>query len=267
MAKKNWIKIERDFATDPQHRIKMGMKIWLYLYILDRADWETGKINNWRDQDAADEMNMPLRTIRDQRQGLEEEKYIQCLQRGQFQVIIIFNYHNPRAYDGEVLNRSDEFNPIPIFFEGDKKMSLESPEGNTLLSLVDEGDTQGNTEGDTQGDSKSVTLPLISHTTIPIDQDNKPTAKKLWIMVLQELSFKVSRVDFDQWLRPLTCLDDHSQELLRVVACNKFQKEYVDKKYFDTIERIIQIYWPDAEFQVVIQNPELEIARQRKKVS
>ncbi|MCK9599027.1 MAG: hypothetical protein M0R06_08310 [Sphaerochaeta sp.] len=253
MAKKNWIKIEREFATSPQHRIDMGMRIWLYLYILDRADWETGKINNWRDQDAADEMEIPIRTIRDQRQGLEEAGYIQCIQRGQYQVIIIFNYHNPRAYDGEILNLKSDFTPVPIF-EGDNILSPEEEKGTNILSLEPKGDTQGDTEGNTQGDSKSVTLPLISHITIPENQDTLD-ARELWTSILQELSFNVRKADYDTWIRTLVLISGE-ESTLTVGCSNPFQKQFVDSKYASTIERIIQRHWTDGEFRTIIYSPD-----------
>ena len=53
---------------EPKHRDKLGIRIWLYLYILDQADWDTGEVLEWRDGDAADGLQMPKRTVRQQRQ-------------------------------------------------------------------------------------------------------------------------------------------------------------------------------------------------------
>jgi len=101
--KKTWIKIKRGLL-EPKHRERLGIRIWLYVYILDNADWETGQIREWRDKDAADELDMPWRTLAQQRQKLMDDGYITCEVAGNRQIITIHNYTNPRRYDGEVTN-------------------------------------------------------------------------------------------------------------------------------------------------------------------
>ena len=51
MSKKNWIFIKRGLSEDPKHRERMGMAIWLFMHICDAADWETGKVYDWRDKE------------------------------------------------------------------------------------------------------------------------------------------------------------------------------------------------------------------------
>ena len=133
MAKKNWILLKRGLSQDPKHREKMGGAIWVYLHILDRADWETGIVYDWKDQDEADDMKLNIRTMRKWRRDLDEAGYITCEQEQYGQKITIHNWVNPRTYSGEVLNKT----------QGDTEMSPQK--------------TQGDTQGDTQGSINHVT--------------------------------------------------------------------------------------------------------------
>lgn len=110
MSKKTWIKVKRGLVLDPKHRIKMGIKIWLYQYMLDKCNWESGKVEEWIDRYAAEEMEMPLPTLRKQRVQLEEDGYISCLQNKHSQTITIHNWTNPREYSGKVYNEKNEGN-------------------------------------------------------------------------------------------------------------------------------------------------------------
>ena len=65
--KKTWIKIKRGFLQ-PEHRDAIGIRVWLYMFMVDQADWDTGVIYDWKDQNAADELGMPIGTLRQQRQ-------------------------------------------------------------------------------------------------------------------------------------------------------------------------------------------------------
>ncbi len=105
--KKTWFKIKRGLL-EPRHRLKMGVKIWLFMHMIDRVDWETGIILEWVDQSEADTLQMPLRTLRQQRSQLEDEGYITCVQLKHHQEITIHNWTNPRKYDGEVYNPKSE---------------------------------------------------------------------------------------------------------------------------------------------------------------
>lgn len=142
MGKKNWIMIKRGLSEDAKHREAMGVKVWLFMHIIDRADWETGIVESWRDADEAADMHIPIRTLRDQRQALEALNYITCIQSQHGQRIIIHEWVNPKNYSGKVLN------------------SLK--QGDTLLTpSTIEDDTQGNTQDDIQGSSKDVTPSII----------------------------------------------------------------------------------------------------------
>ena len=103
MPEKTWIKVKRGLL-EPKHRDKMGVRVWLYMYMLDVADWETGTINNWKDKEHAKELDMELRTFREWRRQLAEDGYITCVPERTGQKIIIHNYTNPRKYSNEVEN-------------------------------------------------------------------------------------------------------------------------------------------------------------------
>lgn len=113
MTKKNWIMVKRGLSEDPKHRQAMGNRIWLFLHMIDRCDWETGIAHDWRDEDEASDMGIAWRTLQHQRQELEELGYITCIKRRAAQDIIIHNWINPRNYAGKTLNakstRNDEF--------------------------------------------------------------------------------------------------------------------------------------------------------------
>jgi hypothetical protein len=138
MAKKQWISVKRGLIREPKHRLAMGECIWLFSYMLDIADWDTGKVLDWKDESAAEDMQMPIRTLREQRRKLEDLDYISCSQKQYGQEISILNWTNPREYSGEV------YNPR----KGDTQ---------TSPSKDAQGDTQGYTQGYTQGSSQDVT--------------------------------------------------------------------------------------------------------------
>lgn len=109
MAKKHWIYIKRGLSEDPKHRERMGNRIWLFLHIIDRADWESGIVHDWKDKQEADDMGISWRTLQRQRQELEDLGYITASQNSNHQEIIIHNWINPRNYSGDVLNRGGDY--------------------------------------------------------------------------------------------------------------------------------------------------------------
>jgi len=147
--KKTWIKIKRGLL-EPKHRDRLGIRIWLYFYIWDQADWDTGTVLEWRDADAADDLKMQKRTIRQQRQQLMDDGYITCELAGNKQVITIHNYINPRKYDGEAVNVKGDINLTP----------------------TSESDNEGDIQGDIESLSKHDTPSYKSHITNHIDIKN-----------------------------------------------------------------------------------------------
>ena len=162
--KKLWISIKRGLIRDPKHRVAMGECVWLFQYMIDVADWDTGKIFGWKDEAAADDMQMPIRTLREQRRKLESLDYIVCTQKQYDQEIAITNWTNPREYSGEVYNPK----------QGDSKAEP---------SEDSQGDTQGYIQGDTQGSTPDVTPTFNPNNQIPNGEDFSfpeptPTKKK-----------------------------------------------------------------------------------------
>jgi hypothetical protein len=141
--KKQWISVKCGLSRDPKHRQQMGESVWLFLHMLDRADWETGKVMEWKDEAEADDMNMPVRTLREHRRKLEELEYISCAQKQYGQEITIHNWTNPREYSGIVTNKK----------QGGKEVSPQDGE---------QGYIQDDAQGYIQGNRKHVTPTLDS---------------------------------------------------------------------------------------------------------
>lgn len=132
--RKQWISVKCGLTRDPRHRSRMGEAIWLFLHILDRADWDTGTVFDWKDEAEAEAMAMPVRTLREHRRKLIDLGYIEAVQRQYSQDVVIRNWVNPREYSGKTYNR-----------QGDSSMEP---------SADAQGDIQGDIQGDTQGDTQ-----------------------------------------------------------------------------------------------------------------
>ena len=129
--KKQWISVKCGLSRDPKHRQAMGEGIWLFLHILDIASWEDGIVHDWKDEAAAEDMAMPVRTLREHRRKLDELGYITCIQKQYTQDIVIHNWTNPREYSGQTYNSKQTYI---------KTSPHKSPQG----------DTQGYIQGSTQ---------------------------------------------------------------------------------------------------------------------
>lgn len=131
MGRKTFIKV-RPGILEPKHRVAIGDAIYLYLYMLNRADWKTGIIYDWRDNDAAEDLGYHVQSIRSQRKKLAG-KYITVIQKKYHLEITILNWHDPRITKQE--------------FEGDSQS-----DSNRSLSPI-ESDSQSDSHGDSQSDS------------------------------------------------------------------------------------------------------------------
>jgi hypothetical protein len=123
MARRTFIKVKRGLL-EAKHVHILGVRYPMYIWFLDRANWESGKILFYRDSDLADEFEMPLRTIREWRRKLEEDDYIICVQVGNHQEIIINKWTDPRG--------GDDINPLIENGNGDAFMEPLSQEGDAL---------------------------------------------------------------------------------------------------------------------------------------
>lgn len=148
--KKQWISVKCGLSRDPKHRQSMGESVWLFLHILDIASWDDGMVHDWKDEAAAEEMGMPVRTLREHRRKLDELGYISCIQKQYTQDIVIHNWTNPREYNGQVYNQKQGYSET----ETSK-------------------DTQGYTQGYIQGSRKDVTPTLYSKNQISTDISSK----------------------------------------------------------------------------------------------
>ena len=136
--KKQWISVKCGLSRDPKHRQAMGESVWLFLHILDTASWDDGICHDWKDEAEAEEMGMPVRTLREHRRKLDELGYITCNQKQYTQDVIIHNWTNPREYNGQLYNPK----------QGDR---ITEPQE------IGQGDIQGDTQGYIQGNRKDVT--------------------------------------------------------------------------------------------------------------
>ncbi len=128
--KKQWISVKCGLSRDPKHRQAIGESVWLFLHILDIASWEDGIAHDWKDEAEAEEMGMPVRTLREHRRKLDELGYIDCKQKQYTQDIVIHNWTNPREYSGKVYNK----------VQSDTELETSKYQG----------DTQGYIQGSTQ---------------------------------------------------------------------------------------------------------------------
>lgn len=171
--KKTYIGVKCGLSRDPKHRQAMGECVWLFLHMIDTADWDSGTVKEWKDEAAAEAMGMPIRTLREQRRKLAELGYITCVQKQYDQDIVIHNWTNPREYSGEKYNPKRGSIPLPPQL--------------------------GDTQGDTQGSSQDGT-PTYSSTDQPTSMDEvKTAANKKVDAYLQLMNApglkKIARVD------------------------------------------------------------------------
>jgi hypothetical protein len=147
--KKHWIYIKRGLSEDPKHRAKMGECIWLFMHIVDRADFETGIAYDWKDGQEAADMCMPVPTLRMQRRKLAESGYITVNQKQHSLDIVIHEWVDPRSYSSPVINRK-----FQGFSQGDDEPSLSE------IREEVQGDSQGDGQGYIQDDSQGSVQPI-----------------------------------------------------------------------------------------------------------
>ena len=60
----------------PKHYEAIGPAIWLFIYIIDHTNWETGVMHGYTDDEAAEEIGSKKRTVRSWRIKLQDGGYI-----------------------------------------------------------------------------------------------------------------------------------------------------------------------------------------------
>lgn len=139
MTKKTWIKVKCGIL-EPKHIVALGQAWYLYLYMLDIANWETGTIPEWKDEYAAQDLGKQTSMIREHRKHLANEGYISFQKKQYCQLITIHNWTNPRRYDGVVQNQSYDKDELPDGDEIDQStpqsagQTINSPSVNSLPS-------------------------------------------------------------------------------------------------------------------------------------
>jgi hypothetical protein len=107
------------------------------MYIIDNTNWETGKVLEWKDKTASDELELDLDTLRDQRKKLELDGYISVKQNQHSLEITVHNWINPREHSNNITN--------PRVGESNDPETDDENEG------LNQGCTQGLNQGCTQG--------------------------------------------------------------------------------------------------------------------
>jgi len=208
MTRKTWIMLKRGLVVDPKHREKMGIRIWLYLYMLDRANWQQGAVLEWRDESEAAEMEMDLNTLRSQRRQLEADGYIRCERRGHDQRVIVLRWVNPREYTGKVHNPPD--------------LAGTAEEPSVATTTLEESqaapsDSQSGRSSDSQSRRSPQHLPLDSDLRFSdvTKTGGQPAApQNLWVSVLGQLQRQLRKVEFETWLRDTQVVSQTDGELV-----------------------------------------------------
>ena len=189
--KKTWIKVKRGLL-EPKHRRQLGAAWFLYLYMLDMTNWKDGIVYDWKDGDAAADLEMPVATLRDHRRKLEDNLYISTKIKQYGLEIRVNNWTNPREYSGKVYNQVDE-NTAP------QKAKVKK---------------QVNTQVDTQVNEKLTPLHInhISHDTY-----HTPAPQKIIKQTQDFLDYFILKTNLkppkgklldSKWLIPLTQMLD-----------------------------------------------------------
>ena len=99
--RQTYIKVWDGLFDDPKHRKQMGESSWLFFQILRRVNWKTGTVVEWRDEDEADYMEMPVNTLRRHRRKLESLGYITSQKRQHHLEITVAKWRNPSVHSDE----------------------------------------------------------------------------------------------------------------------------------------------------------------------
>lgn len=191
---KVWIKVKRGMVIDPRHRQRMGAAIWYYLTLVDMANFDTGIVDPYKDEDMASDMDASRSWVRKMRNLLEDEGYITCEQLGPKGMrITITKWINPRGYSGEVKNTA-------------RKSA--TPVTPSETDTASKSDTKSDTESATESDTKNG-LPSIStmnhESGISKDiaaaaappEPKPPKTPSEWQLKLKEMSAAIATVTGD----------------------------------------------------------------------
>lgn len=129
-TKRTWVKVRIGLFKDPKHRIALGSKVFLFLYMLDHADWQTGKLFGWKDKTASEYLSMPISTVTNQRQALISLHYITCKQNRYSIDLSISKWKNPKIKPKHTPNSSTCQTNQFILTSDDPGYPTHYPQGN-----------------------------------------------------------------------------------------------------------------------------------------
>ncbi len=81
--------------VDPKHVRGMGSSVWLFLFLIKVADWETGEVKDYRDRDAAKQLGLSVPAIRTYRRRLQDAGYILSKQALHSLTVSLTRWRNP----------------------------------------------------------------------------------------------------------------------------------------------------------------------------
>lgn len=244
MARRTFIKVRRGIL-EAKHVHALGVRYPIYLWLLDRANWETGKVLFYRDRDIADEFEMPIRTIREWRRKLEEDGYISCLQISNHQEITIKKWSNPRG--------DEEINPIYEYQGCDTNMEHPPSWGSKNMEHQDDKTPGGYMPGYMPGSRKHVTLPISDithHTTDSVGSEkNEMKYRSMFDYFVNECKFKEPKIPsgkFDiSWDGPIKeILNTFDWNIERALRYTKMAVQRADKNHLTitTPKSLINIF-------------------------
>ena len=168
----------------------MGECVWLYLYIHYRADFEGGTVIEWTDKAAAEDMELPISTIRYQRRKLTADGYISSERRQHGLLISIAKHIDPRTV------RIQTGNPLSLSSaQSAQKSGRQSANPLSLSSRIQSGNLL------------SLSSPHKSVNTLAPWEDDEPLSE---IQTGNPLSLSSAQSD-NQSDNPLTPCNEYSE--------------------------------------------------------
>lgn len=173
MTEKTWIKVHTGLTNDGEHRRRIGIRIWYFMWLVDHADYETGLVRNYTDAWAAEDMDMPESTVRKHRTGLQDERYIVCHQGFQCEHIRIMKWRNPKQVEAQQINLPDDKTTwCPLLdTHGTTVLDTHAPSKVDTLTLGSHSSQGGSPKGKRKSNPEFDAVCLVCH----IDKDKIPT--------------------------------------------------------------------------------------------
>ena len=142
MGKRNWIKV-RNGLLDQKHVSALGFcPLYLYLYMLNNVDWDTGMIPGWSDGVVAQELGVKVWQVKEYRWRLRDTGYIKCQRILHGQDISINNWQTPFGEHTTIYSEGSSANhseaPSPIHSE-ETPIGACMPSSSETLRLKDTG--------------------------------------------------------------------------------------------------------------------------------